>query len=934
MLDSAVKELVNKLTSSFETIADKEIRKSGAEDPKLLVKSLVDAFKGEFHAFLSDFMKAQVSSGKPINTAQIINAVENRLTNISSKAFSKADTSVRGATGGKVGLNPSILTNINNSISDYFGTNSGLGKTLKNAEKKLDDVSNEISKIGVEGTKVVEAFSKLTLTAHRIDDLLSGNITVESLKELSKEFKELHTTIKDSKDSFLNIGESGKRLQSFINDIINKAKDTFKKTPNINAQPVLKEIATVKRVVSPKEVTKTNKSTSPRGPDEIQKFVYLANSIRDSLSTIPATVIENKRIKGEKFDEPALDNFLGDIKNLTSALNKLRDAALTKNIDDLIKTIFSVYDAASKVQAIYNKPILGKDFEKQVIELSSKYNINLEKSKAVELPIDDKKIKEKVSDAIKEGLNVADTKELKEKVSDAVKEGAEKGISESIKKVNIKDDIKKTDIPKVDRNREANNVAFIRDSINEKIVRGLKVPSFKDSSVIEPGVAGGISLERNNNISATGDSVREAMNTRINELADSLNDLQKYMVKSLEEAFSKSADIRGKRGWEIVRDKSDQNIKEYFSLVQEGNLKTTGKQFAFSIANVNAIKSTLSKRGRAFSESDSSERLLEKLKQSEIDKLAKESKTKELDIASWIKIKSKEEIKETALPENVIEKLTKIKSKIPRRGISDKAIIDIIKSEFSNENIETLFKETIGNYKAEAFLTKKPSSTTGFASPFLRKIAIPAGRLTSTGALSFATARSSERAIPRFATFKTGFEDIFDALANKKVPDIYGKYGDIKNIGVRPQGLSLEKANTVAANLLKDFSSTGETAIDSIKSNIIRASKLKGIDLQENTINTLVNDLKTNLDTFSKNAKEAGIFAYDIVKSMDKIEFESIYDVIKKVVAQPLEALGKEPYSEKAMRDYEEAIQQVVQNLPLIELGKPRRAFQQENVLG
>jgi TP901 family phage tail tape measure protein len=72
---------------------------------------------------------------------------------------------------------------------------------------------------------------------------------------------------------------------------------------------------------------------------------------------------------------------------------------------------------------------------------------------------------------------------------------------------------------------------------------------------------------------------------------------------------------------------------------------------------------------------------------------------------------------------------------------------------------------------------------------------------------------------------------------------------------------------------------------------------------------------------------------------MDKIEFHNIYDIMHKVLkgvegkVEPLKGLGQKPNLDRYIRDYETAINQVVQTLPLIEPGRPRRGFQQENML-
>jgi precorrin isomerase len=114
----------------------------------------------------------------------------------------------------------------------------------------------------------------------------------------------------------------------------------------------------------------------------------------------------------------------------------------------------------------------------------------------------------------------------------------------------------------------------------------------------------------------------------------------------------------------------------------------------------------------------------------------------------------------------------------------------------------------------------------------VRTVSVPAARLTQTGATVFETARGSQRALPQFAVFKTGFERIYNLL-EKQQALVYDKgfAEKIQKVGVRPTGPVLKSANELAKEMLKDFAGTGELAEAEIRKHLQKASKIKAVGL-------------------------------------------------------------------------------------------------------
>ncbi len=323
-------------------------------------------------------------------------------------------------------------------------------------------------------------------------------------------------------------------------------------------------------------------------------------------------------------------------------------------------------------------------------------------------------------------------------------------------------------------------------------------------------------------------------------------------------------------------------------------------------------------------------------------------------IAEWLKGVTAEQIKQIKEIERFQSDFIAIK-KIDAKGVLPsgellKKLGEVLKGT-DKGSLETIFKSTVGRTEATKTLREQK---------LIRTVSLPAARLTKTGSPVFETSKGSQRALQRFAKFKTGFEQLYEDLADQQSL-IYSKgFAErIKTVGVKPKGLHLDEAQKLAEEMLSDFAKSSKDNLIKVREHIGKATEIKKSTLGEKgsasftkvieqaleaNATALAKDIspsavKDSVDPLLKNIKAAGLSMYDIVKSMDKLKFLNVYDVMKQVLEgkpgglQPLKALGEKPGFDKYIREFETAQRQLVQSLPIVEPGRPRRGFQQENVL-
>ncbi|GAG54354.1 unnamed protein product, partial [marine sediment metagenome] len=371
------------------------------------------------------------------------------------------------------------------------------------------------------------------------------------------------------------------------------------------------------------------------------------------------------------------------------------------------------------------------------------------------------------------------------------------------------------------------------------------------------------------------------------------------------------------------------------------------------IANVEAIKRQLFVKGRGAATKGTPASMVKEL----TDVLATELTANFPSpanltgkIAEWLKNVTADQIKQIDEIKRFQNKLVSIKKTDIQGVLPSENLIKQLTEVLGKDRatLEQVFKSTVGRTEATKSLRDQK---------LIRTVSLPAARLTKTGTPSFETSSGSKRALQRFATFKTGFEQLYEDLAKQQAL-VYGKgFAErIRKVGVKPTGVFLDQAQTLAEEMLSNFGKASVENFNKVREQISKATQVKakilgpaGGKRLAGGVQTLLQadvgkelkagELGQSVDALISGMKAAGLSAYDVVKSLDKIDFQNVYDILQKVLEgkpggiEPLKGLGQKPGFDKFIRDYEKAISNVVQSLPIIEPGRPRRGFQQENVL-
>jgi hypothetical protein len=185
----------------------------------------------------------------------------------------------------------------------------------------------------------------------------------------------------------------------------------------------------------------------------------------------------------------------------------------------------------------------------------------------------------------------------------------------------------------------------------------------------------------------------------------------------------------------------------------------------------------------------------------------------------------------------------------------------------------------------------------------------------------------------------------------------------VKEFSIRPSEVKSDDAKKVAKKMIMALSETGRKEdIGFILNQFENAITSKAVTMRKSG---LIKDdagvleyisnvkSKTGIEEFKKNPAAAakqieaiidtfdkmGVSAATFMKSLDSIEFETVYDVYGKVLKgmnsglKPLQKFAKDPGFNEYIRNMEKAVGQVEQLMPIVEPGRPRRAAYQSDVL-
>ena len=443
-----------------------------------------------------------------------------------------------------------------------------------------------------------------------------------------------------------------------------------------------------------------------------------------------------------------------------------------------------------------------------------------------------------------------------------------------------------------------------------------------------------------------GEPARKAVEQNISLLSKSLKDLQEYMVNTLSAELASSA-----RGWEIVRESVEQPIKEYFELAKGGslgNVKTAGKQWALQIANIKKMRDTLGEEFVAAAPTKVVSAYKQRLVKGEMERTKTEFQP--IRIADWIKVTSDESIraleKVGEITKRQADAFIKLKADFPAPIAGEEMAEAVEQLLGSATEVRRVFSKTYAALEAERQMVKGIGET---VSPVVKRIAIPAAKLTETGAAAFETAMGAKRALPKFAVFKTGFEELYDILLKAgKIKAGEPFSGRIEEVGLTPKGDTLKIARGLAKEMMtairpvvgkEKFEEMYEKAAVTKGVELKRAGVIKAIPELEEQVRNAIEQFKTlpeadqSIENFIDAMNRVDVSAYDVVKSLDQLKFENVYDILKRLVGGRLKSVAEAPAWSKPIRDFENTIRDLEQLLPLVEPGRPRRATHQEAVL-
>ena len=873
-------------------------------------------------------------------------------------AIGKLNTSLTTKTGVSLGPEGSkiIAESIGKAIRATVSTE--LGKSVQEASKTYQSIQRSANATA----KAVEAISKLKKSGGGIDvteipKVIKSLVTLsKEARDLSNDYKELRTSVKAlSKEQDGIVRELGvaiketkasiaSRVSSAIKDIPSKLLDVdkFKKVfddflnkfDKVSKQleveykpgqkqlpaPEIKQLETTLKdtgkqvAVLNKSIETLSKSTKPgtsvavtdTGKELKESFKDIVKLINDVRKDYKSGLLEiAKEVKAGTKDKSVLENF-------------------SKDFDSLIKAVESFKPTEIKEAA-------GR---------GSATGANSKKLDQIRVLINDvqKKINKPPAESDKE--IVSGLKDATNKLT-----GAAEALEEAAKQ--LPKTSTTTSQPIEQGSREISPLIKSMQIMSSRLRGPGSINTYPEVAL--PASKAGLNLKFEGSATKGQERQKQLVQDRINSLSSSLFELQNYIVDTMEKEFADA----GKR-WAVVRTGTEKSVTEFFKLVKGSNIKSAGKQFGFDIVNIEAVKKQLLLKGRGAATKGTPASMVKELTDaisSEISSSLPNTGTAIDKVAKWLKTTSEEQIRSVKELESIQSKLIDIKKGDLSAGILPsedlkKKLSSLIAGD--RRDLELVFKATVAKAEATKSLRDKK---------LVRTVSLPAARLTKTGTPVFETAKGSQRSLQRFGTFKTGFEKIYEELAEKQAL-VYSKgYAEkIRKIGVRPTGLRLDAANKLAEEMLVDFASVNLENFNAFREQVGKATQIKAGKLGGTNKDKLVSGVTAALSSdvgqglqpaelnkvtsdFIDAMKKAGLSAYDVVKTLDKIEFENVYDILLKVLKgtetglQPLKNLAKNPLFDKGIRQVETATQQVVQSLPLIEPGRPRRGFQQSNVL-
>lgn len=912
----ALKRVENALRSKKST--GSPIVAGGGSDPKALKPFFDKLTKAISSNPAMDTRKLETLIKQLIRQQKSGPSSQQKNININVPELTKAiNIEIKKATGMKIDVTPEIdERKITRKVADAVKT--GVKKAAPEVTRTLAQMGADKLELNID---VRQAEAKIRKVKKDLDNITGKNVPVNvDFTGTASTKEELGTKIKHIISDIDSIGEVNPEV------VVSIKGDSGKS--------LAEELADIRKsVISSKGKTKGELLINLPNKAELEKTVSSLERIKDIVIDVDITDVikagkalfelDKKEIKTKKisvdFDyENTINNF---IKELSDKISKI-DLS-----DKILSGLRSVRD-----ETIKSKKEL-KDLSKQHENLGGRPGSKLVADKIT-------KKKSAVDEEIK--AIKAHAAEIRKQTADIKKSPGSR-----------------IQMPAASQGR-INQAKEMTDNLRS-LRAPLEIPSLGKSQLITPSIkpedikklTGGFQVPN------YAKDVRAAVDNNINDLSRSLGSLQKYVVDSLEKSFKETGS-----GWEIVKSKGEK-LTDYFSQ-SGGRTSKQAKQWRVQIADVKTIKTQVPdfKGGDVKALiSDWRTSILNDI----TENLGKDMRKIRERVGKWVKVTPTVDIEEweglfkgTKISGDYRKRLVEIKKAHANiTGVSETMLNEIVQMVNNDVNeLENLFKDTMGKIEAERTMSEfKVGEDKVF-----RSVAIPAARVTPTGAGVFETGSGSQRGLSKFATFVSGFEDLYGRLASLKVP---GKTQDFQTKVAEftkepPKGTRIPEASDLVSNMLKSLvSGTSGTAqkeqITFIKSQYKQAGVMRGVKREQvlgegeakrfsAEIDEMADSFSgADIDGFMKTMNTAGVSVLDFARSLDAVKFENVYDVYKKVLGgrttpggkevKPLSALGEKPQWEGRIRDFEKAIRQVEQLMPIIDPSRPRRALHQESSL-
>ena len=397
----------------------------------------------------------------------------------------------------------------------------------------------------------------------------------------------------------------------------------------------------------------------------------------------------------------------------------------------------------------------------------------------------------------------------------------------------------------------------------------------------------------------------EKMANRIGELANSLYKLQSNIVSSLERGLGK--------GMQIIKDEAGEAFK-----LAEG-----GREFELKIANISELKKALSEYGEAAGPGSTPASIAEQFKGAFVQKTLGTYKSPDVMANEIYKSLF-------TIDKRVIPKFGKTVEELYKGLKSDKLTISDVAGR---SDISELYKNIVVKPMAQRELEDK----------FIKRISVPAAKLTKQGTMAFETKYGAERALTSFATITTGLEKLLSELKKLDIPaeEYHRAALAVEQAPLYPRSGGPEEAEMIklADDLINKVLKSGGTK--EVYTGYKKAISLRQIETGRMTGEEASEFIAAQhgMDELIDKAKELKINSLDVAKALNEIDFENFYDVLDrlfkagKVPLLEQKARGIGRYDERTMRQIAGVVNDLLGLLPTEAPGRPKRTAYDEESL-